>query len=171
MKTQHQIVAGWLSDLAGLCAGAQIPMADAKARLAAYTSLLAEDFSPTMFCRESLAYVARQCKFFPSYGEVSGYLSQWWKEGRYSGYVPLPSPPAPALPPPAKEPPTEAELAAVAQMVREFKEWCSEQKLAGKSDAPHLRPGAKHLTTAQLAIAYQQAKCRNPRENMNRKDQ
>lgn len=83
-------VSAWLSDLATLCAGSQ-PLAGAKSKIAAYASLLADDFPAAAFTRASLQHVAQANRFFPSYAEIHQPLSAWWQDNR----------PAPrALPPP-----------------------------------------------------------------------
>ena len=74
-------------------------------KLRAYVPLLQDEFPAAAFCQDSLAAVARQCQWFPSYAEVARHLSAWWREHR-------PSPPA-LPPPPAPEPrppPTPEEL-------------------------------------------------------------
>jgi hypothetical protein len=74
-------VTGWLSDLANLTAGTA-PLVDAKTKIAAIASMLAEDFPAGAFTRQSLNVVARACKFFPSYSELCSTLGPWWIEHR-----------------------------------------------------------------------------------------
>jgi hypothetical protein len=76
-----RVAASWLNDLAIVVAGSA-PLADLKAKVAGMSGLLAEDYPPEAFSRASLAHVARQCKFFPSYGELTEHLSAWWKDHR-----------------------------------------------------------------------------------------
>ena len=76
-----RLVTGWLTDLANVSAG-QAPLADAKTKIAAMASLLAEEFPAGAFTRQSMMAVARACKFFPSYGELCAVLSPWWLERR-----------------------------------------------------------------------------------------
>jgi hypothetical protein len=78
-KQQLQIVSKWLNDLADLTAGSQ-PLADAKTKLAALAPALAEEFDASAFNRNSLVAVARQCKFFPSFGEAFEALSGWRRD-------------------------------------------------------------------------------------------
>ena len=80
--TNHErTVAVWLSDLGKLTAGAA-PLSDAKAKIASMAAALAEEFPPSAFSRASLVFVARQCKFFPTFGEVCDALGPWWKQHR-----------------------------------------------------------------------------------------
>jgi hypothetical protein len=83
----------WLNDLATLVAGAT-PIGDLKTKIAGMSAMLGDDYPPEAFTRLSLGYVARQCKFFPAYGELTGYLSEWWRENR-------PPPSTAALPAPS----------------------------------------------------------------------
>jgi hypothetical protein len=83
-----RLVTSWLSDLANLTAGTA-PLADAKTKITAIASMLAEDFPAGAFTRQSLNVVARACKFFPSYSELCTTLGAWWIEHR-----PPPSQPA-----------------------------------------------------------------------------
>src|SRR5579862_9183115 len=69
-------VATWLSDLGNLTAGAA-PLADAKAKIGAMTAALSEEFDPSTFNHQSLLFVARRCKFFPTFGEACDALSEW----------------------------------------------------------------------------------------------
>ncbi|HEY2619633.1 MAG TPA: hypothetical protein VGI78_19990 [Acetobacteraceae bacterium] len=72
----ERVAAGWLGDLGKLTAGAA-PLADARAKIAALASALAEEFDASAFNRNSLIFVARQCKFFPSFGEAYQALTEW----------------------------------------------------------------------------------------------
>ena len=81
MSAHHANIAGWLNDLAVLTAGSQ-PIADAKAKVAAYAGMLAEEYPAAAFSRASLRHVAERCKFFPSYAELYEALGGWWKDNR-----------------------------------------------------------------------------------------
>jgi hypothetical protein len=83
-----RLVTSWLSDLANLTAGTA-PLADAKTKVAAIAGMLAEDFPAGAFTRQSLAVVARTCKFFPSYAELCDTLSPWWLQHRPPPRQPL----------------------------------------------------------------------------------
>lgn len=74
-------VVTWLNDLATLTAGTT-PLADSKAKVAALASMLASEYPPEAFSRRSLEHIARQCTFFPSYGELARALSAWWQDNR-----------------------------------------------------------------------------------------
>jgi hypothetical protein len=83
-------ITGWLADLANMTAGTS-PLADAKAKIASLASGLVEEYPPAAFTRGSLLHVARQCKFMPSYAELTTHLTAWWNDNR---------PVLPALPAP-----------------------------------------------------------------------
>jgi hypothetical protein len=79
----------WLNDLGALVAGS-MPLAETKTRIAAVTSLLAEHFPRAeTFTRASLAAMAREFRFFPSYAEVFEHLNRWWDINRPQP-IPLP---------------------------------------------------------------------------------
>ncbi|HTO99800.1 MAG TPA: hypothetical protein VMJ64_00375, partial [Anaerolineales bacterium] len=69
----------WLASLGTLCAGA-MPLEEAQARVAAFASMLCEQYGGEAFTQASLQTVARGCRFFPSYGELCEALSAWLKE-------------------------------------------------------------------------------------------
>ena len=73
--------AEWLAALGALTA-TNMPIAEGRARVAAYRAALASEFDPGAFCAASLRAVARGCKFFPSFGEVCEALSAWWRDHR-----------------------------------------------------------------------------------------
>ena len=78
-KSQVQAAGRWLNDLADLTAGSQ-SLSEAKTKLAAMTPALAEEFDARAFNRNSLMFVARRCKFFPSFGEAYEALAEWCRE-------------------------------------------------------------------------------------------
>lgn len=88
-----RVAATWLNDLATLVAGAT-PISDLKAKVAGMSAMLGDDYPPEAFSRASLNHVARQVRFFPSYGELTEHLSAWWQAHR---------PPSRALPAPSGE--------------------------------------------------------------------
>ena len=71
----------WLKALGTLVAGS-LPANESRAKLNLLAPMLAEEFPAGAFTPPSLAAVARQCKFFPSYAEICEVLSPWWKEHR-----------------------------------------------------------------------------------------
>lgn len=116
-----QVVA-WLSDLANITAG-NAPLADSKAKIGTLATMLAEKFPTEAFGRVSLDYVAQECRFFPAYADLIKHLGIWWRDHR-------PAQPAIAARPDWRErynipkprdPPTEAQLAAVGEIMRNFK--------------------------------------------------
>jgi hypothetical protein len=77
----HDAIRDWLKALAVLCA-ANVSKAELSGKLNAYVPMLAQDFDRGAFSPASLAAVARQCKFFPSYAELAEALAPWWRENR-----------------------------------------------------------------------------------------
>src|SRR5215472_9384616 len=79
--TDHRRIAGWLNDLATITAGTA-PLADAKAKIAALSALLIDEFPEAAFCKQSLVHVAASCKFFPTFSELRDALTAWWRENK-----------------------------------------------------------------------------------------
>jgi len=79
--TNPTVTREWLVSLGALTA-ASLPVEDAKARVAAYLPLLLDEFPEAAFTKQSLAHVARSCKFFPTFGELCAALSDWWRTNR-----------------------------------------------------------------------------------------
>jgi hypothetical protein len=73
--TERQ-VEDWLRLLGRLVASDMTPQ-EAGDRLRAYTPLLVERFSDRDFNAVSREWVARSCRFFPSYGELCELLDKW----------------------------------------------------------------------------------------------
>jgi hypothetical protein len=88
MATHEAIVRDWLKSLGLLCAGTG-SVKDAQAKAAAYVPMLAREFRTEAFTVASLAAVARACKFFPSFGELTTALSAWWEDNAPTANVPL----------------------------------------------------------------------------------
>jgi hypothetical protein len=101
----------WLSALGALCAGS-VPEKEANARVDAYAPMLSRQFDRWAFCQRSLDAVARQCKFWPAYGELCEALSAWCRANR-------PPSTAPRLAGPDALSPAEYR----AQQEREDREW------------------------------------------------
>jgi hypothetical protein len=78
-KHQLQAAAKWLNDLGDLTAGSP-SLSEAKTKLATMAAALAEEFDASVFNRSSLTFVARRCKFFPSFGEACEALAEWRKQ-------------------------------------------------------------------------------------------
>lgn len=69
------VVRKWLGDLGVLVAGA-MGVDEARAKLAAYANLIADDFPRAAFTRRTLATAGRRFKFFPSFSELSEFLDE-----------------------------------------------------------------------------------------------
>lgn len=74
--TRDSVIRQWLKALGGLVAGT-LTEAEAAMRLNAYEPLLSQDYGPEHFSGDSLKFVAKNCKFFPSYGEINEGLKAW----------------------------------------------------------------------------------------------
>jgi len=77
--TDLRVISAWLTDLANLTAG-NASMREIKPRIGGIASMLSDNFPTGAFTRNSLEHVARQCSFFPSYGELCNALAPWWKD-------------------------------------------------------------------------------------------
>lgn len=77
MSTDRQ---RWLSALGSMTAGS-MSKAEADAKMNAYIPFMAQ-WPDWVFNPRSLEFVARECKFFPSYAEVSAHLATWLRENR-----------------------------------------------------------------------------------------
>jgi hypothetical protein len=130
-----------LQSLAVLCA---ITMSrdEAEMRLAAFLPLLMDRFPDGAFTQASLEHCATRCaKGFPTYAELAGYLSEWWKANR---------PTPPALPPPPirqRPPPTPEEIAHVEQVTRET---IAALRSSAQPVVEYRHPGPRHATPEQL---------------------
>lgn len=74
-------VAAWLVQLAAAAAG-NVPLADAKEKIAVMSGMLADDFPAPAFTAESRRAVALRTDFFPSYGALHKLLAEWWDANR-----------------------------------------------------------------------------------------
>lgn len=161
MATAERDVRNWVKALGGLCAGA-LPQREAEAKATAYAPLLAAEFGAECFTPASLASVARACKFFPSFGEVAAALSAWWQEHRAPDLAKIAGP-EPAdhyerydLPKP-RTPPTEAELAAVGEMVAAFRMEVAARHVSAAINAAKPARQPRALTDAELLAVWQKA--------------
>lgn len=150
-------VRNWVEALGVLCCDNMTPV-EAEMKTLAYVPMLQADFPPDAFTRDSLSAVARQCKYFPAYGDVYTHLSAWWRQHRPMP-VALPEPP----PPPQHEPPTPEEAAYVHACVQEvianmrgpFGRHRVEEEPnndLGEEPQPPRGRGALYLTPEQLDI-------------------
>lgn len=137
-------VRNWVEALGVLCSDNMTPT-EAEMKVQAYVPVLQDDFPPAAFCQDSLAHVARGCKFFPAYSDVHTHLSAWWRAHR-------PAPPR-ALPPPApmqqREPPTEEEIAHVRACVQQIIANLHSRDSEPRFDEP-MAPQPQYLTPWQL---------------------
>jgi hypothetical protein len=76
VSTDALKVRQWLQSL-GVLVATGMSVADAKERLAVFVPLLAAEFSGRYFNAQSLAFVARRSKFFPTFSEVCDGLHEW----------------------------------------------------------------------------------------------
>jgi hypothetical protein len=152
-QTHVPVVRHWCQTL-GVLTAISISRDEAEMKLAAYVPMLMREFSDAAFTNDSLNAVARQCvKGFPTYPELAGFLSDWWRGNR-------PPPPAlpPPEPPPQREPPTPEECARVHQAVQEIvrglraAEAAKSRSVAEQLDALRVkpRPAAMPLPDALL---------------------
>jgi len=152
----------WLGDLANMTAGS-VPLPDAKAKIASLASGLVEEYPPAAFTRQSLLTVARQCKFFPSYAELTSALTAWWNENR---------PVLPALPAPYEHVPTPERTRPTTEGLRSIRVLIAENDafLHAQYDALyHRNPKqsgthqSRILTRDELTEAYRTEGIANPR--------
>lgn len=144
----------------GTITATQGTISEFETRVSALATLLSDDFPPAAFNRESLAEVARACKFFPSYAEVYAVLSPWWRAHR---------PHVPELPAPEPYRPriwTEEEIAGVSQTVREVTAALTQseaERRARYAQASRALPlNRREMTRAELTEAYQRAGVKGP---------
>jgi hypothetical protein len=79
-----EVIRDWLKALGALSA-ANMPAADARAKIAAYCPMLAEEYPDWCFTTASLASCAKGFKFFPAYGELAAALTEWRKHNAPPG--------------------------------------------------------------------------------------
>src|SRR5271166_4478769 len=79
MMTQHDLMAKWLKALGLLTAVSATEREEAKIKIDAYLSMLANRYPAQAFTKRSMEAVASRCpKGFPTYGELTAALSEWW---------------------------------------------------------------------------------------------
>jgi hypothetical protein len=157
----------WLTSL-GILSAVSMSRQEAELKLAAFVPLLMREYPDAAFTSDSLAHVARQCQYFPTYYEVCQHLGAWWRD-----HKPLPPAlPAPdPLPPRPQKSPEELEyihrlVEGLAALLRptSAKEWLDdpppgsvEEQIAllnPPPDARRLKPRPSYLTRSQLIMAY-----------------
>lgn len=133
--TDPAIVRNWLKALGSLVAGS-LSEVEAKARIDAYTPLLATAFPPAAFTPTTLRRVAEGCKFFPSYGEVNALLVPEYRravELAAAASAPIARPALTAPEPPPHEGQDPEALEAVRRMVQAFQAERTFTKPAGSA--------------------------------------
>ena len=128
----NHLVSRWLAQLGTLCASA-MAISDVQAKLAIYAPMLSREFHPSIFNADCLAFVARRCKFFPTYGELCEHLGAYRREPG-NAPPPLDVPRIEAVPRPDVEPPSAEQRESADAMVARLK------ALAREHDAAHARP-------------------------------
>jgi hypothetical protein len=168
MAKQQRVHVGtvreWCASL-GILAAANASRVEVEAKAAAFVPMLMQRFDDGAFTAASLEFVAaRADKGFPTYGEVSTWLSEWWRENRPPPPRAIAPPRQLALPPePPPEPPTEEEKAAVRARVQEciailssprpaMSERSVQDQLSELGEATPLGPEPRYLTPEQLDI-------------------
>jgi hypothetical protein len=140
--THVPVVRQWCQSL-GILSAVSMSRQEAEIKLAAFVPMLVDRFPDAAFTPASLEHVARHAvKGFPTYGELAGWLGEWWRDQR---------PPLTALPPPPpireRDEPTPEEIAHVERVVAETVAFL-------RSDAQPIedrpRPGPRYLTPQQL---------------------
>jgi len=109
--------------------------------------MLAIHFPPAAFTLLSLEHVAAQCKFLPTYGEITERLGEWWRHQR----------PQPAI---TYEPPKVAKIHTAEE--RAHASWAASQAISAiRSTAQPVEerrpPKPRYLTHDQLVRAYRAA--------------
>jgi len=80
-RSSPDTIRNWLKALGALTAG-NLPASEVKGKLDAMVPMLAMEYQAEAFTPLSLAAVARECEFFPTYATLTKHLSAWWKEHR-----------------------------------------------------------------------------------------
>ena len=143
--THLPVVRQWCQSL-GVLSAVSISRQEAELKLAAYVPLLVQRFPDAAFSTASLEYIAaRAAKGFPTYGELAGWLSDWWRENR----PPLPALAAPPPPPPRppREPLTPDQLAELQRVTRETVAWL---RSSAQPDTDRRPAGPRYLSPQQL---------------------
>jgi len=154
------IVRRWLIDLGRLTA-ARSSHDEAADFIETSTPMLAMRFPDEVFNPASLEHVAAECKYLPTYGEVTALLRHWRSLYRPPKVAALPGP-VPAMP----KPRTEAEIDAAARIVKQVS--AELEARAVECDARRARgitvyqTNSHHLTRAELAESYRRAGIEGP---------
>lgn len=153
--TDPAIVRNWLKALGSLVAGS-LSEVEAKARIDAYTPLLATAFPPAAFTPTTLRRVAEGCKFFPSYGEVNALLVPEYRravELAAAASAPIARPALTAPEPPPHEGQDPEAVDAVRKLVEAFKAERTFSQPQGSAARAKIKPA--HGSDGQLLAAYE----------------
>lgn len=131
----------WLIRL-GRASGGRISTDEAADYVDGIEPLLVTHWPPAAFTFASLEHVASQCKYLPSYGEITEHLGDWWRRNRRPLAI-------------AYEPPRQPEIHSAEE--RAHVSWAAAQAVAAiRSTAQPVedrRPKPRHLTPEQLIAA------------------
>lgn len=155
-QTKPGDVRNWLKSLGALCAG-NLPQAEIEARVSAYAPLLAAEFDAGCFTVSSLAAVARQCKFFPTFGEVCTALAAWWKANRPVTTRLIAGPDSRYNIPERRDEPTEHEVEAVHEVVGAWRMEVARNTVGRALAATIQLPKPKPLNPAVLLAVWEKA--------------
>ena len=142
-RDQQKSIRQWLQSL-GLLTAISLDTNEANARLAIFIPMLASRFPEVAFTPASLEHVAAQCaRGFPTYAEIVGYLTTWWRDER-----PIIAIQAPREPDPHE--PSDDERAAVTAHAAQCRAILADvsKKLRAPDATP--RPLHRYLTPEQL---------------------
>ena len=141
------VVRQWCQSL-GVLSAVSISRQEAEMKLAAYVPLLVDRFPDGAFTTASLEHCARHAvKGFPTYGELTQWLSEWWRDHR--PLPPLLAKPKEAPPLEPRVPPTEEEVAYVHSCVQQIV-GAMRSPLSERNDDARPRPA--YLSPGQLDI-------------------
>lgn len=76
----------------GTTVASTMSIAEAQERISTYLPLLEAEFDQRFFCSDSLRYVARRTKFFPTFSEVCEHLHEWGTQKREASRILLANP-------------------------------------------------------------------------------
>jgi len=148
-QTHIPVVRQWCQSL-GVLSAVSISRQESEMKLAAFVPLLADRFPDAAFTQDSLQHcAAKAVKGFPTYGELAGWLSDWWRDHR-------PLPPLLAKPkeaPPLVEPrvpPSEEEIAYVRGCVQQIIANMHSPFSEARDDQPRAAPRPAYMTPSQL---------------------
>lgn len=160
MADPQAIVRDWLKAL-GALVSSSVSFEEAASRLDVFVPFISRDVPVEAFTAASLHAIAQQCKFWPSYCELSGMLRRWWADNN-PNRAPRIAPPIPPQfrvdIPKRREPPSEDEVGQVRRAIEELQADLARQAIEreeGTCKRPN-RPPAE-LSAGQLLASHEQA--------------